>query len=86
LPAGPGSGRPYARLAVTDTGIGMDDHVKNHLFEPFFTTKPIGKGMGLGLSLAQSIAKQHGGELTLGEFEGHTCFSLTLPLRVEGQP
>jgi len=54
--------------------------------EPFFTTKPIGKGMGLGLSLAQSIAKQHGGELTFGELGGHTCFSLTLPLGDEGQP
>ena len=73
-------------VSVSDSGPGVPSHIRERIMEPFFTTKPIGKGMGLGLSLAQSIAKQHGGELTLGELEGHTCFSLTLPLRVEGQP
>jgi len=73
-------------VSVSDSGPGVPSNIRDRIMEPFFTTKPIGKGMGLGLSLAQSIAKQHGGELTLGELEGHTCFSLTLPLRDEGQP
>ena len=73
-------------VSVSDSGPGVPSSIRDRIMEPFFTTKPIGKGMGLGLSLAQSIAKQHGGELTFGEVEGHTCFSLTLPLRDEGQP
>ena len=73
-------------VSVSDSGPGVPSNIRDRIMEPFFTTKPIGKGMGLGLSLAQSIAKQHGGELRFGEGEGHTCFSLTLPLRDEGQP
>jgi PAS domain S-box-containing protein len=73
-------------VSVSDSGPGVPSNIRDRIMEPFFTTKPIGKGMGLGLSLAQSIAKQHGGELTFGELGGHTCFSLTLPLGDEGQP
>jgi len=73
-------------VSVRDSGPGVPSNIKDRIMEPFFTTKPIGKGMGLGLSLAQSIAKQHGGELTFGELEGHTCFSLALPRRDEDQP
>jgi C4-dicarboxylate-specific signal transduction histidine kinase len=70
-------------VSVIDSGPGVAVQIRDRIMEPFFTTKPVGKGMGLGLSLARSIARQHGGDLTLGEDQGHTCFLLALPLRRE---
>ncbi len=67
-------------VSVTDSGSGVPLALRERIMEPFFTTKPVGKGMGLGLSLSRSIAEGHSGALTLGERNGHTCFSLTLPL------
>ncbi len=66
-------------FCVVDSGPGISSEVKAHIMEPFFTTKPIGKGTGLGLSLSKAFVEEHGGELTLGECENHTCFSFVLP-------
>jgi PAS domain S-box-containing protein len=51
----------YVRISVSDTGMGMDKRVQQHMFEPFFTTKE--KGTGLGLSLVYGIIKKHSGFL-----------------------
>jgi CheY-like chemotaxis protein/anti-sigma regulatory factor (Ser/Thr protein kinase) len=55
----------YVRLAVTDTGKGMDEATRARAIEPFFSTKGIGKGTGLGLSMAHGLASQLGGALTI---------------------
>ena len=51
----------YVVISVSDTGIGMDNEIQEHIFEPFYTTKDINKGTGLGLSTVYGIIKQNNG-------------------------
>ncbi len=71
----------YARLTVTDSGLGMSADVLAHAFEPFFTTKKGGKGSGLGLATVYGIVTQSGGRVAVESREGAgTVFDIHLPL------
>ena len=65
----------YIRLAVKDSGVGMDAQTLNRAIEPFFTTKGQGEGTGLGLSMVHGLAAQSGGALRIHSDvgKGTTC-------------
>ena len=69
---------------VTDFGTGIDENNIDRLFEPFYTTKP--EGLGMGLSISETIIKAHGGTMEArNNREGGATFAFTLPAN-QGDP
>jgi signal transduction histidine kinase len=70
-------------ISIQDNGPGIAPDIKPKIFDPFFTTKPVGKGIGLGLSISyQIVVDKHNGEIECFSIPGiGTEFLIKLPLR-----
>lgn len=67
-------------LELNDDGPGLSEDVKTKIFDPFFTTKDVGKGTGLGLTVAYAIMQDHGGQIRVQSESGHgASFFIDLP-------
>jgi CheY-like chemotaxis protein len=86
LPVAPDWLKPgdYVEISVSDRGVGLPLDGRERIFEPFFTTKT--DGSGLGLAVAYSVARRHGGGLTAEPSpDGGATFTLVLPAANGGQ-
>jgi two-component system NtrC family sensor kinase len=70
----------WINLRIKDEGIGIPPDIISKIFDPFFTTKDVGKGLGLGLSICQSIVEKHKGLIIVqsDEVKG-TVFKIKIP-------
>jgi signal transduction histidine kinase/CheY-like chemotaxis protein len=78
---------PRVWLRVADNGPGVPAPVRERLFDPFFTTKPEGMGTGMGLAMSRTLARDHGGDLSLEPTptQGGASFRLSLPISGEAE-
>jgi PAS domain S-box-containing protein len=79
-----GARGPHVRLAVRDTGSGIDADTLLRVFEPFFTTKPVGQGTGLGLAVVHGVMRTHQGTVDVQSTPATgSVFSLYFPIAGE---
>ncbi len=67
-------------LEINDDGPGVPEEMKNKIFDPFFTTKEVGKGTGLGLTVAYAIVQEHGGRIRVDNGDRGASFYVELPV------
>jgi two-component system cell cycle sensor histidine kinase/response regulator CckA len=71
----------FVILEINDDGPGVPDDLQPKIFDPFFTTKEVGKGTGMGLTVAYAIVQEHGGRIRLeSQPTGGASFYVELPV------
>ena len=79
--AAPSAASRELRIAVSDTGPGIPEAIRDRIFDPFFTTRE--RGSGIGLANTHKIVLAHGGSLSLSTSERGSVFRIHLPLPAE---
>ena len=73
------------KIFVEDTGTGMPKEVLEHIFDRFYKGDAFKQGTGLGLAICKTIVKRFEGKIEVVSIAGKgTCFTITLPLKIEG--
>ena len=73
------------KIFVKDTGTGMSKEVLEHIFDRFYKGDAFKQGTGLGLAICKTIVKRFEGKIEVVSIAGKgTCFTITLPLKIEG--
>jgi CheY-like chemotaxis protein len=76
----------YLKLAVSDTGLGVPQALRDRIFEPYFSTKPPGEGTGMGLAMVHGIIEAYGGRIMVSENKPQgACFEVLLPVTYHGE-
>jgi signal transduction histidine kinase len=80
-------GADFVAIAVADNGRGIPAGDLSRIYDPFFTTKEVGKGTGLGLTIAYKIVAAHGGRIDVrSEVGAGSTFTVVLPIKPPAQP
>ncbi|MCX5708280.1 MAG: HAMP domain-containing sensor histidine kinase, partial [Candidatus Omnitrophica bacterium] len=67
-------------ISIKDEGVGIPKTILNRIFDPFYTTKEVGKGLGLGLSICQTIIEKHNGKILVeSQVNKGSTFIIKLP-------
>jgi len=71
----------YVTVEIRDSGSGVPEEIIKNVFDPFYTTKPVGKGLGLGLSISNNIIREHGGKIEIiNNKDDGASFKIFLPV------
>lgn len=69
----------FLETRIIDSGTGIPEHLHEKIMEPFFTSKPVGRGVGLGLSIVKTIIEKNGGKIYIDQECKNTCFVIKIP-------
>lgn len=72
----------FVTISFIDSGTGIPLEIEKKMFDPFFTTKPVGKGVGIGMSISRRIIEMHNGSIQIDRNSPNTKIDIVLPFQL----